>query len=70
MNNIKEYRKMLNLTQGQLSYRLGVSKNTISSWENGFFNPDLDNIKKLLYIFRCSFEDLFIDLKGSQGKIV
>ncbi len=58
-NHIKEFRTKNNYTQGQLGIFLGVSKNTISMWEHGDFDPTLINICKLLDIFDCTFEELF-----------
>ena len=34
-SEVKEYRKNNNLTQKQLSEKLGCSKRTVESWENG-----------------------------------
>ena len=39
MNQIKQFRKSLGLTQVQLSKRLGVSFATINRWENNHHKP-------------------------------
>lgn len=39
--NICEYRKLLNITQEELSYKLGGSKNLVSNYENGISTPDI-----------------------------
>lgn len=58
-NNIKNFRKMFGYTQTQLGKKIGVSKNTISDWENGIYDPDLKHIKELLRLFEVNFENLF-----------
>ena len=58
-NHIKEFRAKNNYTQGQLAYILGVSKNTVSMWECGDFDPTLINICKMCDVFECNFEELF-----------
>ena len=44
---IAQKRRALNLTQEQLSEKLGVSNKTISKWENGKCMPDYSVIQKL-----------------------
>lgn len=39
MNNIKQARHRLNLTQAELAPLLGVSLKTIKNWEQGTRNP-------------------------------
>lgn len=58
-NRIKYYRKLYKYTQWDLGKKLGVSKNTISAWEIGDFEPSLVNIFVLLEIFNCTFYDMF-----------
>lgn len=40
-------RKALNLSQERLAEKLGVSRNTISRWERGNFNPSAENLNAL-----------------------
>ncbi len=58
-NHIARYRYRHNYTQALLASLLGVSKNTVCSWETGVFYPTLPNIFSLMEIFQCSFDDLF-----------
>lgn len=48
---IKELRKQNNLTQAELGAKLGVIKQTISSWENGISSPSNDTLANLASIF-------------------
>lgn len=47
-DNIRNYRKANNLSQDELAEKLGVSRQSISLWENGQTQPTLDNIIALL----------------------
>ena len=40
MDEIKETRKMLGVSQGVFAVVLGVSKKTVESWETGRYTPD------------------------------
>ncbi|WP_191565483.1 helix-turn-helix transcriptional regulator [Metabacillus idriensis] len=65
-HRIKELRTSLNWTQEQLSEKLGVSRQTIISIENGRYNPSLELAYKIAKLFRLSIEDVFIFEKGSD----
>ena len=55
--NIIAKRKELNLTQQELADKVGLKKNTISSWEQGLSSPDIDTIAILLRLFDMDFYD-------------
>lgn len=46
-NNLKRLRKMRNLKQEDLAERLNVTRQTVSGWETGRRQPDLDTLKAL-----------------------
>ncbi len=56
--NISIYRKLLNLTQEELSYKLGGSKNLVSNYENGISTPDIYTLVKLADIFDITLDEL------------
>lgn len=56
--NICAYRKLLNLTQEELSYKLGGSKNLVSNYETGISTPDIYTLIKLADIFDISLDEL------------
>lgn len=56
--NISIYRKLLNLTQEELSYKLGGSKNLVSNYENGVSTPDIYTLVKLADIFDITIDEL------------
>lgn len=51
---IREYRERKFLTQEQLAKLLGVSYVTISRWETGMFEPNMDTKRKLAQMFEES----------------
>lgn len=56
--NICAYRKLLNITQEELSYKLGGSKNLVSNYENGISTPDIFTLIKLADIFDITLDAL------------
>ena len=56
--NISIYRKLLNLTQEELSYKLGGSTNLVSNYENGVSTPDIYTLVKLADIFDITLDEL------------
>ncbi len=55
---IYKLRNQHNLSQGDMAEKLGVSRQSISKWENNNSTPDLDKIIKLAEIFGISVDDL------------
>ena len=50
-NHIREFRLKRGWSQQWLSFKVGVSKNSISSIERGEFNPSLDLAASLCFVF-------------------
>jgi putative transcriptional regulator len=65
-HRIKELRSVFGWTQEQLSEKIGVSRQTIISIENGRYNPSLELAYKIAKLFQCKIEDVFIFEKGSD----
>jgi len=63
---IKELRASFGWTQEQLAEKLGVSRQTIISIENGRYNPSLELAYKIAESFQLSIEEVFIFEKGSD----
>ncbi|MFJ7668334.1 helix-turn-helix transcriptional regulator [Lysinibacillus sp. NPDC097195] len=63
---IKELRASFGWTQEQLAEKLGVSRQTIISIENGRYNPSLELAYKIAKSFQLSIEEVFIFEKGSD----
>ncbi len=58
-SNIREYRKLKNLSQQQLGELLGFSARTVSDWECGNTEPDIKTIKLLSKVLDIPIEYLF-----------
>lgn len=53
--NIVKKRNELGMTQTDLANAVGLKKNTVGSWEQGYSTPDIDTIVVLLKIFNMDF---------------
>ena len=59
-NRIKELRKQQNVTQEDLAYAVGVTRQTIISLENGKYNASLQLAFKIAKYFNTDIERIFI----------
>ena len=59
-NRIEEIRKEKGIRQEEFARVLGVSRQTISSLENGRYNPSILLAYKIAKYFGMSIEDVFI----------
>ncbi len=58
-NAIKRRRTELNCTQAELAQRVGVTRKTINTVENGVFSPSALLAIKLAAVLEVSVEQLF-----------
>ena len=56
--NIKEYRLLHKMTQGELAEKLGGKKSLVSNYENGYSVPDIFTLIALADIFDISVDEL------------
>lgn len=59
-NRIEEIRKEQGIRQEEFAKALGVSRQTISSLENGRYNPSILLAHKIAAYFGMSIEEVFI----------
>ncbi|MDT0694987.1 MULTISPECIES: helix-turn-helix domain-containing protein [Staphylococcaceae] len=57
---IKDLRKQHNYTQEDLAEKLNTSRQTISKWEQGISEPDLNMLMQLSQLFSVSTHYLII----------
>ncbi len=58
MNGLRILRFQKRLTLKQLADKIGVSVNTVNSWEYGRRKPSFKNMQKLAEFFNCKIDDL------------
>ena len=58
-NRLRELREEPGLTQAQLADRIGVSRKTVNTVENGVFVPSTVVALKLARALGCPVEELF-----------
>ena len=59
-NKIENIRKEREILQDEMAKALGVSRQTISSLENGRYNPSIMLAHKIAKYFGMTIEDVFI----------
>ncbi len=62
---IKKLRIAKHLNQVQLAEYLGVTKQSISNWENNNILPSIDMLKKMAQFFHCS-TDYLLELNTNK----
>jgi putative transcriptional regulator len=76
-NKLRVYRAMHDLTQEALARKLGVTRQTIVSIENGKYEPSIGLAFKTARLFAVKIEDIFlyegeqdgVDLPGHQNSV-
>jgi len=59
-NRIEEIRKERGVRQEEFAKALGVSRQTISSLENGRYNPSITLAYKIARYFEMTIEEVFV----------
>ncbi|MBO1264834.1 helix-turn-helix transcriptional regulator [Proteiniclasticum sp. SCR006] len=67
-NRLEQLRKEKGLKQDELAEILEVSRQTVSSLENGKYNPSILLAFKIARVFQCTIEDVFIYEEEENGK--
>ncbi len=58
-NRIAYYRKLNAMTQEELSYKLNVSPQAVSKWEQQLSSPDIMLLPVIAEVFHISVDELF-----------
>ena len=61
--NIYKHRTKHNMSQTALAEALGVSRQSISKWENDSAMPELDKLVKMSELFQITLDELVFDKK-------
>ncbi|MCZ0892010.1 helix-turn-helix domain-containing protein [Ligilactobacillus saerimneri] len=59
MNTLKVLRAKKDVSQQELGEKLGVSQNTVSSWEQGYTRPSTKNMLKMSDFFEISLSEIY-----------
>lgn len=62
---IRDLRLARNISQVALANHLGVTKQSVSNWENNNILPSLDMLKKIAQYFSCS-TDYLLELDNEK----
>jgi putative transcriptional regulator len=66
-NKVKVFRAMHDLTQESLAKKLGVTRPTIVSIENGRYDPSIGLAFRIARLFNVKIEDVF-EYEGTTGE--
>ena len=66
-SRLKQLRKARGMTQSQLADDLFVSRKTVSSWETGRNQPDLQTICRLASYYQLTVDDLIHQLTSNHA---
>ena len=55
---LRELRNEMELTQGQVAKRIGVTSSIVSAYENGIRQPSFESLIKLAYLYGVSSDYL------------
>lgn len=67
---LKSFRKARNLTQKEIAFRIGVSEQAVSKWENGECLPDVYNLKLLGKVLQASVDTLLDTENDRPEKVI
>ena len=57
-DNLKELRKINNISQKEFATRMQTTQQRVSEWERNKIEPSLFNIVKILRLYNITFEEL------------
>ncbi|EOR96302.1 Transcriptional regulator, PBSX family [Arcticibacter svalbardensis MN12-7] len=63
-NNMRVERAIKNITQAELAYRIGVSRQTINTIESNKYVPSTILALKIARVFEKKVEEIFILVEG------
>jgi putative transcriptional regulator len=66
-NKVRVYRAMHDLTQEVLAHKLGVTRQTVVSIENGKYDPSIGLAFRIARLFNVKIEDVF-EYEGTPGE--
>ncbi len=68
--NLTALRKQHDISQLKVAQALNVKQATVSQYENGKREPSVDAIKKLKFLFDCSYEEIIESILESKKETI
>jgi transcriptional regulator with XRE-family HTH domain len=65
-NRLYNLRKQSGFSQEELGNKLNVSRQTVSKWEVGDTNPDMERLVMLSDLFQVSLDELILGIKPEK----
>ena len=69
-NNIRRLREQSGMSQDELAEILSCTRQTVSNYERGVSEPDLESIRKMADIFSCDINELINEENKKDRKII
>lgn len=69
-NNIKKLRETNNMSQEELAESLHCTRQTISNYERGVSEPDIETIKKMTSVFNCDVKEIIETNLKKDNKLI
>ena len=69
-NKIKEYRELNKMTQKDIAEILEVEPGTISKYETGMIEPNIESLKRLAETFSITVDELIKDEKNFDDELL
>lgn len=67
---LRSFRKRKNFTQKEIAFRIGVSEQAVSKWENGECLPDVYNLKVLGQLLHISVDTLLATESDNFERVI
>ncbi len=67
---LRSFRKTKNFTQKEIAFRIGVSEQAVSKWENGECLPDVYNLKVLGQLLHISVDTLLATENDNFERVI
>ncbi len=68
--NIKKHREAKGISQETLAEALSVTRQTVSSWETGRTEPDLDTLHRIAQVLEVTVEELIYSHRLKEPTVI
>jgi transcriptional regulator with XRE-family HTH domain len=68
--NIRKYREQKKVSQEEMAQSLNVTRQTVSSWETGRTEPDLDTLHRIAQYFEVTVEELIYSQRLKEPTVI